>query len=198
MPLSGEILGGLIAANLAADGAIGPKLTSFSLAVGTGIVEALEGIAFVTTDVGFGPIPVPPSTGTGIGIIGLIPSAMAALALSTMSSRGPKAPTFMLAIMDAVSVYFSTAATLNSINPLVSIGTATITPGSFVVTVPEMEATILAALQSDGAMGPQLSNLSLSIATGVVGGLLTGTGILIIAGLPSLVPATGAGTGILT
>lgn len=197
MPLSGAILGGLIETNLAADGAIGPKLATFSLAVGNGVVNALEGIAFSTTDVGF--IGFPPGTGSGIGITGLVPANMVSLASSQMISLGPKAPTFFLAIMNAVSAHLLSDATLSSIDPDVTIGTGTIQIGSFVVTVPQMQATILSALQADGAIGPNLSNLCLSIAYGVVTELLTvGTGTLVITGDPSSTPNFGLGIGTLT
>lgn len=194
MPLSGSTLGGLIRANLAADGAIGSKLTTFSNALGNGIVSALVGSTFTTNDTGSGA----GGTGSGTGITSLSSSNMVNGAFNQMTSHGPKATTFLTAIMTAVVSHLSSAATLMSVDPSVGTGTGTIVVGSFSTTISAMQGTIHSALVGDGANGSELSNLSFSLAYGIVTELLAeGTGTLIITG-PGGGASSGTGTGTLT
>lgn len=194
MALSASVLGGLIDANLATAGAIGSKRTVFANAVADGIVLSIVGKTFVTSDVGSGL----GGTGTGTGIIGLIPANMTSLALATMTSQGTNAAPLMNAIMMATTQHLSTAASLASVDPFVAVGVGTITVGSIAVVQVEMTANILAQLTTAGAIGTNLANLCLAISTGITTNIIsTGTGTLVITGIPGL-PSAGAGTGVIS
>jgi hypothetical protein len=193
MALSGAALGALIDSNLAAAGAIGSNRTVFSNAVGNGIVNHIVGKSFTTTDVG-----TIPGTGAGIGtgITGLADANMTSLALSTMSSTGSNAFNLMDAIMRAVVTHLSSSATLTSTHSPVFAGSGIVDVGSIPVVIAGMQGTILAELNSAGAIGVNRSNLSLAIATGVVTEILSaGTGTVTITGSPSGIPVGGGGVG---
>lgn len=189
MALSGSVLGGLISGNLASDGASGPKRDSASDAIATGIVNEIVGSSFQTTDTGQGS----GGSGTGTGLTGMSASTMASVATGNMSSTGPKGAGAMLAIMQAVVQHLASAS-LASTNPSVGQGSATIVAGSISTTRAALKGAIKAALQGDGASGPELDNFSDSIALGVYTGLQQATGSLVISG-PSGDPSSGSGTG---
>lgn len=189
--LSIPVLAGLIDANLAADGAVGPKRTTFSNALATGVVTYFTGKNFTTSDTGDGT----GGTGTGIGIQALNDGNMTSIALGVMTSQGPKASTFMAAIMAAIKTHLESATQLDTTNPDVGVGTGTVNVGSFTINVSGLQAAIDSALQADGANGPRRSNLALAIATGVVTDVLaTGTGTVTISG-GSVIPPGTSGTG---
>lgn len=194
MSLSAPTLGSLISSNLIADGAIGIKRDSFSLAVATGVVNHLTGKTFTTIDAGSGV----GGTGIGTGITGLSAANMAATALSLMTSQGPKAPTFILSIMTAVVSHLLTDTTLTTVNPSVGVGVGTVVVGSITVDATALAASIKSQLQSDGAIGSELDNLCLSLATGIATEILAaGTGTVVISGVANL-PSGGAGTGVIS
>jgi hypothetical protein len=195
MALSALVLADLIQTNLQSFGANGSNLSKFCDAIGQGIVMSIIGQAFTTFDVGI----VPGSgTGIGIGIIGLSASTMESIALSLMSSQGSNAANLMNAIMSAVVSHLSSAATLNSIDAPVYLGTGTIVIGSIEVTANAMSANILSQMQAQGANGSNLPNLCTAIGTGVANNIISsGTGTLVItgSGTPPPISGTGSGTG---
>src|SRR5580700_10329751 len=99
MALSASALSALIKSNLQAVGANGSNLQKFCDAVAAGIVMSIVGQSFTSSDNGLVP---GIGTGTGTGITGLMPSSMANMALSAMSSQGSNASKLMNAIMMAV------------------------------------------------------------------------------------------------
>lgn len=188
----------LIQTNLENQGANGSNLQVFCQAVALGIIESIVGQGFVTNDVG-----VIPAVGEGIGegIVGLVGSEMASLALAQMTSVGKNAQPLFQAIMDAVVTYLATAATLTTIDIPVGIGVGTIQIGSITVVPAIMTANIVSALQNAGAKGKNMPNLAMAIATGVCGGISSsGTGtvvITIVSGTPAA-PGNGQGIGTIT
>jgi hypothetical protein len=196
MSLSAATLGALIDSNLAADGAIGTKRTSFSLAVATGIVNHVVGKTFTTADTGT--FLGSPGVGTGTGILGLSAASMKSTALGLLSSQGPKADTFLQAIMNAVVSHLSVSTLFTSTHPSVGVGTAIVTIGSISVNSVGMANSIKTELENDGAIGANLSNLCTSIATGIVTNILaSGTGNIVISGIAGI-PAAGVGTGVIS
>lgn len=190
MSLSATVLGGLIDANLAGDGAIGPNRTSFSYAVARGIVNHFVGKNFQTSDSGNGL----GGTGSGIGILALNSSNMATIAYNSMTSHGPKANSFWNAIMSAVVTHLQGATQLTTTNPDVGVGTGIVIVGSFTVNVPGLQASIDAELVGDGANGYNRPNFSYACANGIVTDVLAaGTGTVTISG-PAIPPGT-SGTG---
>lgn len=193
MGLSSSTLGSMIDANLTSAGANGYNKIPFSTAVAQGIVMSIVGKSFATTDVGT----VPGSgTGNGTGIVGLSSSNMVNTALGVMTSTGVNAQPLMQAIMTAVVSHLSSSATLSSSHTPVYLGTGTVNIGSIAVVTSEMASNIQSRLANAGAVGVNMPNLSLAIATGIVTEILAaGTGTVTITGSPSGTPSPGAGSG---
>lgn len=190
MALSAGVLGGLIDAALAGDGANGPNRTRFANAVARGIVNHFVGKQFQTSDVGNGL----GGTGSGVGILSLNSGNMATIAYNTMTSHGPKASSFWNAIMGAVVQHLQSATQLSTTNPAVGIGSGAVIIGSFTVNISGLQSSIDAELVGDGAAGYNRPNFSLACATGIVTDVLaTGTGTVSISG-PAIPPGT-SGTG---
>jgi hypothetical protein len=192
--ISGSVLGSLIDSKLNDQQAVGPKRTSFSNAVGNGIIMSIKGKSFASADVG---LTAGAGVGVGTGIVGLTQSEMVSIALSVMTSVGPKGKDLMDAIM-AATVSHLGIATLSTVDSPVYQGVGTIVIGSIAVVESEMASNIDAQLASDGAIGPKRANLSQAIAAGVCRQILSnGTGSLVITGggPPPPIPGTGAGVG---
>lgn len=193
MPLSSNILSGLIKSNLAAVGANGSNLSIFCDAVAKGIVESIVGKAFATLDTGTVP---GIGTGVGIGILGLSSPIMKSTALSLMDSKGVNADKLMQAIMDATVTHLSVATLMSNDTP-VFLGTGIVVVGSIAVMTGEMSGNIDSELQNVGAKGVNRTKLATAIGTGVASNILSsGTGTLIITGSPIGTPVPGSGSGI--
>lgn len=193
MSLSASALGSLIDANLASAGAVGSNRTIFANKVAAGIVMSIVGKTFTTNDVGTVP---GVGAGTGTGITGLSSSTMASLAVATMTSTGTNAMPMMTAIMNGVVSHLSSSASLASVDTPVYLGTGTIVVGSIPVVIAEMAGNIESQLSGAGAVGVNLPNLCLSIATGICTNIISsGTGTLTITGSPTGTPAPGSGSG---
>lgn len=188
--LNAGVLQGLIDANLAADGARGPRRSRFSGCVARGVVTHFVGKAFTTTDTGNGK----GGSGFGTGIQALSSSNMTDIAYGVASARGPKARSFFSAIMRAIEEHLRSATQLTTTDPDVGKGVGKVNVGSYAVDIGGLQGLIQSELQADGANGPKLSNLALAIATGVVQDVkATGTGTTTING-PVIPPGT-SGTG---
>lgn len=191
MPLSSITLGSLIDTNLINKRAVGSNRTIFSNAIAKGIVNSIVGSTFTTSDTGTGT----GGTGTGTGITGLNSTVMINNALSTMISTGTNAQPMMDAIMNAVITHLGSA-TLTTVNPAVGNGTGTVNIGTFSTNILNMKTNIQTELENIGAVGVNRSNLSLSIATGIVNELLaSGTGTVTISGGVGGGSTSGTGTG---
>lgn len=189
--LSASVLTGLIDANLAADGARGPRRTRFSQCVAEAVVEHFTGKPFNTDDKGNGK----GGSGTGVGIKALSSSNMTGIAYGVMDSHGPKAWSFLNAIMRAVEEHLRSATLLTTTNPQVGKGVGNVIVGSIGVIQPALEALIEAKLIGDGAIGPKRNNIARAISTGIVTDVkATGTGIVTISG--STFPPGTSGVGI--
>ena len=192
MALSAGVLQGLIDSNLAADGAKGPKRSSFSRAIARGVVNYLKGKQFNTDDSGNG------KGGSGYvkGILQLSSGNMASIAYGVMDRHGPKANSFLNAIMSAVKQHLESDAELKTDNPGVGKGNGKVIIGSFKVTVEGLKGSIEQELISDGAKGPKRSNLSLALATGIVQDILAhGFNVVPISGTNFPPGTSGTGTG---
>jgi len=174
-------------------------LQKFCTAVGTGIILSIVGKPFQTSDVG---TVIGNGVGIGVGIQGLIPSAMVGIALSFMPSVGKNADPLMTAIMNATATYLALAATLTTIDIPVFIGVGTVQIGSILVVPAQMASSIDSQLQSAGANGKNRTILATAIANGVCTGILSsGTGIVTITGSPTIpipIPGTGSGIGVIS
>jgi len=93
-------------------------------------------------------------------------------------------------------------ATLTTVDVPVFLGTGIVNVGSIAVIESAMASNISTQLQSSGAKGANISNLSKAIATGICSQILSsGTGTVVITGSPTVptpVSGTGVGTGIIS
>jgi|GEM_PF-5917198 len=189
--LNAGVLQGLIDANLAADGARGPRRTRFSGCVARGVVNHFVGKPFNTDDSGNGK----GGTGIGIGIKALSHGNMADIAYGCMDSHGPKARSFLSAIMRAIEQHLREATMLTTTNPQVGKGIGNVIVSSIGCVQGELQALIEAELIGDGARGPKRNNIAKAISTGVVVDVkATGTGIVTISG--NVIPPGTSGVGI--
>ena len=195
MALSPSALASLIQSNLQNQGAKGSNLQIFCIAVAAGIIEAIIGAAFTTTDVG---LTVGIGVGTGTGITGLVEDDMVTIALNTMTSQGSNARKLMDAIMQAVITELGNA-TLTTADAPVFLGVGTVNSGTIAVIESVMALDIDTQLANVGAKGKNRTNLSKAIAAGVCRQIISnGTGTVIITGSPTIptpVPGTGVGAG---
>jgi hypothetical protein len=189
--LDAGVLTGLIDGNLAADGARGPRRTRFSGCVARGVVKHFVGKPFNTNDTGNGK----GGTGIGIGIKALSAGNMTDIAYNVMDRHGPKARSFLSAIMRAIEQHLREATMLSTTNPQVGKGVGIVIVGSIGCVQPELQALIEAELIADGARGPKRNNIAKAISTGVVTDVKgAGTGTVTISG-PVIPPGT-SGIGI--
>lgn len=191
MSLNASTLQALIDANLAGDGANGPRRTRFSGCVARGVVNHFLGKQFQTQDSGNGK----GGSGFGVGIKALSSGNMTDIAYGVMDRHGPKARSFLSAIMRAVEEHLRQATDLTTTNPQVGKGQGIVIVGSIQVEIGPLQALIEQELIGDGARGPRRNNIALAIATGIVTDVkAAGTGQVTISG-PVIPPGT-SGIGI--
>jgi hypothetical protein len=207
MALSGSALSALIQSELSAKGFTGVQLTTFSQALGNGIVNGTSGIlTFVTADVGTIP---GTGVGTGTGILGLSEASIASLIYSTgqgfwssFQNNGPgiKWQDLCDAIAKATVTHFSSDALLTSAHTPVFVGVGTVVSYSG-VTISGMKSTIEAATPPSW-LGWRMPELAEAVSTGIVTELLSHSpaSTVVISGVPSgpPVPGSGSGAGVVT
>lgn len=204
MALNPQLLQTLMMAQLASSGIRGTKMTSFAGGISEGIIESFLMQNIVNTvDVGLLPAGAP---GIGVGkMAGLDPKLMSSMMLPLVAAEGilgTKSKNLIDAICNAVCTHFLSTNIVNTLHPLVAVGSGT---GKVAGLQPNLISTmILAKLTSKGVRGTKIRGLAKGIATGFANNLMsTATVSVAIAGAPLLilgvpVPSGGPGTGNIT
>ncbi len=185
---------GLIISNFAASGINGTGSIPLANGFATGIISYLVSQPLVQTiDVGT----LGSGTGVGIGVTGLVPTAIAGAILGNLSASGingtataPMVNALANALVDTLGL-----ATINTINVGTGVGTGV---GTLIGIDPGQLAS-----QMTGAMVGLAGTAMIPLITGVANGIadtLNGSAIVnvVIAGPPSPSPGAGTGTGFLS
>jgi hypothetical protein len=190
MPLDPGTVGGIMLASLSANALIGVSSPQLSQGIANGLsLYASTGLTVITVDAGV----LGAGTGTGIGFILPPPTLLGAFTATFPANGilGVSAPLLINALSLGLSQAFATAL-INTINPIVGVG------AGVVIAIPNPAASIaafIAGFASAGMVGPSSIPLATAIASGLDSALPSGTGIIAIAGSPSIIPTAGAGFG---
>jgi hypothetical protein len=165
-----------------------------SAQLATGIANGLSlyassGLTVISIDTGV----LGAGTGVGVGII--LPTPVLIGAFTGTFPAGGIAGIMAPALISALSIGFTQAfatAIINTVNPTVGVGAGIVTPvPKSVVSVP----AFIAGFASAGMIGISAIPLATAIAQGLDIGLVSGKGVIAIAGSPSIYPSAGSGLG---
>lgn len=195
MPILGPAWTSLVAAQMAAQGMVGPSVPDLALAVGNGSAGHVVGKSFTTTDSG---IVAGTGAGTGVGVVVAGPAIASAIYgyASGYGWNGPNLMNLCTAIGNACSIEMLSAL-LTSTHTPIFVGTGIVVPASIGVAGPAWGAAIQAAF---AFTGPQWPNLCQAIGKGcadIIHATAIATVTITGAGFPG-VPGAGVGSGVIS
>ena len=190
MPLVIPALQAILLANFGGNAILGISSPQLATAIATGFVTYAQS-ALLATSVDVGTLGA--GTGTALTIILPAPTMVGPL-IGTLAAAGVngemKIP-LANAIANAISIALAGAQAL-LVNTGVGVGTGKLTlvpnPGA---SVPLM----VTAFAGSALIGVSAAGMAAAVAQGIDAGLPSATGIVVIAGPPSIVPGAGVGTG---
>jgi hypothetical protein len=190
MPLDPGSVTAIMTSSLLGASIAGIGSTQLATGVANGLsLYANSGLTVISVDTGV----LGAGTGVGVGII--LPTPMLVGAFTGTFPAGGIAGIMSPALIAALSLGFTQAfatAIINTVNPTVGVGAGVVTP------IPKSVASIpafIAGFASAGMTGISSIPLATAIAQGLDLSLLSGKGIIAIAGSPSIYASAGAGTG---
>jgi hypothetical protein len=188
MPLDPGTITGLMNANMASNGLLGPSVPQLAAGVANGLSQyAASGLTAISVDTGT----VGSGVGFGVGII--IPPAVFQGTLQAAFAGalivGPTAPLLVNAIAMGFSQALATAI-INTTN--VGVGA-----GAGVVTIAPSSGApfFVAAFTASGMVGPGAVNMATAVGIGFDMAIPAAKGVIAIAGPAGPAPSAGAGTG---
>lgn len=195
MPIIGSTWTGLVSAQMATQGMVGPNVPDFATAVGSGSASHVVGASFGTSDIG-----VVAGTGVGIGVGIVVAGPAIASAIYGYASgygwSGPNLMNLCTAVGNACSIALLSALLSSTHSPIFS-GTGTVIS----VSIGVIGGTWGGAIQSAFPFtGPQWANMCQAIGKGCAD-VIHASAVAIVSitgvGAPGT-PGVGSGIGAIT